>query len=64
MTRTLVQALSAGALMTAVMVGPIAASAIAFHGTPSFLSDKVLCYTRGISCGQGPVIMPALLGMR
>ncbi|MEW5425165.1 hypothetical protein [Amorphus sp. 3PC139-8] len=64
MTRTLIQAVSAGALMAAVFVGPIAVSAIAFKDTPSILDDKVLCYARGISCGEGPVLLPAVLGMR
>lgn len=64
MTRTLIQAVSAGALMATLMVGPIAASAVAFHGTPSVLSEKVLCYARGISCGQGPVLLPAVMRIR
>lgn len=61
MTRTVVQVISAGMLLSTIIIGPLAASAVASYGSPP--SSKVLCYARGISCGNGPVLLPAVLGM-
>ncbi|MDQ0316449.1 hypothetical protein [Amorphus orientalis] len=64
MTRTIVQTLSAGMILSALIVGPFAISTVASHGVPSAASGKILCFAKGISCGNGPVLMPAVLGMR